>query len=246
MGRAGLITRGAAGPATAARGCRRGGCVAPFPPRNRMLLLAATTPHCALPRSPAADHLSRSWISSVRRLAGIPEVGSPSGHGASSGKAALGGVSLLVALWGGDQGPHVEDKDEEVLPEDKRCRYGRRRGVEVGDPPRWRGDPSAASVGGPGGLLRGDIAHMHERSHTLQGRTSRAGVTACPAESFHGHCPPRHVCIPPPGRFYPDFSRKGEVSGDGGIESILTIDVCAPPTPPRPAQRDQGVQHCLA
>ena len=115
--RVGSMTRGVAGPATVTRVCRRGGCVAPFSQRALLLLLAATTPHCALPRSPAAEHLSRSWISSVRRLAGIPEVGPPSCHTASSEKAALGGVSMLVTLRGGSEGLHLEDEDEELLPE---------------------------------------------------------------------------------------------------------------------------------
>ena len=35
------------------------------------------------------------------------------------------------------------------------------------------------------------------------------------------------------------------MSSDGGIESIIKVDIRAPPSPPRSAQRDQGVQHCL-
>ncbi|KAJ1489891.1 hypothetical protein T484DRAFT_1778743 [Baffinella frigidus] len=113
------MPRRAPGPATAARVCRGGACVAPFSPQALLLLLAATAPHCALPRAPASEHLSRPWSSllAVRQLADCPEAGSPSSHDASSAKGALGGASLCVALRGGNQGLRLEDEDEELLPE---------------------------------------------------------------------------------------------------------------------------------
>ena len=90
----------------------------------------------------------------MRRLAGIPEVGSPSGHGASSGKAALGGVSLLVALRGGSQGPHLDDEDEEMLPE---MRQGR---VLV--------ETRNAAGAGEGGEWKWEIPHGGEETPELQ------------------------------------------------------------------------------